>query len=50
MAYLIAAIEMTLSVFEGYFTIASLSNAIFGICGASRSPSASAELFVINYI
>jgi len=39
---------MTLSVLEGHLHIASLLSAIFRICGASRGPSASAELFMIH--
>ena len=43
--YLIAAIEMTLSVLEGHSFIASLFQWDFSyIYGTSRGPSASAEL------
>jgi len=41
---LIAATSMALSVLEGHFPVASFLSAIFRICGASRGPSASAEL------
>jgi len=48
MAYLIAAIVMTLSVLEGHSPIANLFSVIFRICGMLLGPSASAELVVIN--
>jgi len=44
MAYLTAAIVMTLNVLEGHSLLPAFSSAIFRICGASRSPFA--ELFV----
>jgi len=46
MAYLVAAIVMNLIVFEGLPLLQAFSSVIFGICGASRGPSASAELLV----
>ena len=45
-AYLIAAIVMTLGVHEGHSLLQAFSSAMFCICGASRGPSASAELLV----
>jgi len=39
---------MTLSVLEGHSPIASRFKCDISYCGASRSPSASAELLVIN--
>jgi len=46
MAYLLAAILMTLIVLEGHSPISAFSNAIFCIDGMSRSLSTSAELLV----
>ena len=37
---------MTLSVLEGHSPMQAFSSAIFRICGASRGPSASAELLI----
>jgi len=37
---------MTLSVFEGYASIASFTSAIFHVCGALCGASAFTELFV----
>jgi len=48
MAYLLAAIVMTLSVLEGHSILQAFSCAIFGISGPSRGPSASAELLVYS--
>jgi len=44
MAYLIAAIVMTLSVLEGHSLLQAFSSVMFRICGASRGPYA--ELLV----
>jgi len=44
MAFLIAAIVMTLSVLEGNFLLQASSNVIFSICGILRGSFAFAEL------
>ena len=44
-----ATVVMTLSVLEGHSLLQAFSSsAIFHICGASRGPSASAELLVLD--
>jgi len=50
MAYLTAAIVITLSVLEGHSLFQAFSSVTFYICGVLHSHTASAELLVNNIV